>query len=167
MLDAQVGELLYTSARVVEQEEEGAITQGVSSVCGQPLQQPLDFVALQEERFRGRRALDSDRGHLLRHRQILRASTREELEKGTQNRQAVIPGPPMIVSRGLEILEEPEDPVEREGLAGDLREPARHVARDEHEKEAKPVSVRFDGRRPQPSLDRELVHQESLDQRAH
>ena len=34
MLDAQVGDLLHAGAGVVEQEEEGAITQGVSSVCG-------------------------------------------------------------------------------------------------------------------------------------
>jgi hypothetical protein len=148
MLDAQVSDLLHAGARVVEQEEEGAITLGVSSVCGQPSQERLDFVALQEERLWGRRALDGDRGHLLRHRQILRTSTREKLEEGPQDRQPVIPRPPMIVSRRLEILEEPKDAIEREGLAGDLREPTRHVARDEHEKEAKTVSVRFDGRRP-------------------
>jgi hypothetical protein len=167
MLDAQVGDLLHAGACVVEQEEEGAITQGVSSMGGQPSQERLDFVALQEERLRGRRTLDGDRGHLLRHRQILRTSTREKLEEGAQYRQAVIPRPPMIVSRRLEILEEPEDAIEREGLAGNLRQPTRHVARDEHEKEAKAVSVRFDGRRPQPSLDRELVGEKGLNQRAH
>jgi hypothetical protein len=85
---------------------------------------------------------------LLRHRQILRTSTREKLEEGAQYRQAVIPRPPMIVSRRLEILEEPQDAIERKGLAGNLRQPTRHVARDEHEKEAKPVSIRSDGRRP-------------------
>jgi hypothetical protein len=103
----------------------------------------------------------------LRHRQILRTSTREKLEEGAENRQPVIPRPSMIVSRGFEILQEPQNAIEGEGLAGDLREPTRQVARDEHEKEAKTVTVRFDGRRPQSSLDRELVRQEGLDQRAH
>jgi hypothetical protein len=100
---------------------------------------------------------------LLRHRQIVRTSTREKLEEGAQNRQPVIPRSSMIVSRGFEILQEPQDAIERERLARDLREPTRYVARDEHEKEAKTVSVRFDGRWPQPSLDGELVRQEGLD----
>jgi hypothetical protein len=71
------------------------------------------------------------------------------------------------MSCGLEILQEPQHALEREGLAGDLREPTGDVARHEYEKEAKSVSVRFDRRWPQPSLHWELVREERLDQRAH
>jgi len=79
----------------------------------------------------------------------------------------VIPRPSVIVSRGLKVLKEPQYAVEGEGLAGDLREPTGDVARHEYEKEAKSVSVCFDRRGPQPSLHRELVGEERLDERAH
>lgn len=130
------------------------------------MEQRGDLVTLQEERLWRGRAFDRDRGDLLRHRQVLRTSTCEKLKKRAQDCQPVIPRPPMIVSRGFEILQEPQDPIEREGVAGDLREPTGEIARDEHEKEAEGVSIRFDRRRPPPALDRELVCEEGLDQRA-
>lgn len=50
----------------------------------------------------------------------------------------------MIVASVFEMLEKPQDAVERERVESDLREPARHIGRDESEKEPQGISVALD-----------------------
>jgi hypothetical protein len=167
MLDTKLGDLLHAGTRVVQHQKERAVPPRVPSVCRQAVQEHLDVLALQIEGFGRRRALDGDGRYLLRHRQVLRIPAREKVEEGAQNGQPVIPRAPMIASRGFKVLQKSKHAIERERLAGDLRDSTRHVLGDEQKKETKPVTVRLDGGRPEPPLDGELVDEKRLDERAY
>ena len=146
MLETKLGDLLNAGTRVVQHKKESPVSCRLPSVCRQTPQERLDFVALQKECLGRWRALDGDRDHLLRYRQVLRTPAREKVEERAQNRQAVIPRPPLIVSRGFKVLQKPKHSIERQGLAGDLRDSTGHIPRHKQEKETKPVAIRL--RRP-------------------
>jgi len=62
----------------------------------------------------GRRgSFDGNRRHLLRDGQMLGRPARQKLDEAAQNCQPVIPRAPVIVSCGLEVLQETQDAIER------------------------------------------------------
>jgi hypothetical protein len=83
-----------------------------------------------------------------------------------QDHQPVVACPPVIVADVFEMLEEPQDAVERERVEGDLREPTRHIVREEGEKETQGISMGLDGGRSEALLERELVGEERMKQGA-
>ena len=165
VLDTQVGDLLYTGPGVVEQQEERAISKRESAARWQTAKQRGDLFALEEVRLRRRRSFDRNRGHLLRDGKILRRAAREEFEEAADDRQSMIPGAPVVMSRRLKILQEPEDAIQREELARNSREPTRGVPRHEGEKQPEPVAIGLNRRRTQPALDRKLIGEKRMHER--
>jgi hypothetical protein len=72
--------------------------------------------------------------------------------------------PPVIVAAVFEMLKEPQDLIECKRVKSDLSEPARHISRDESEKQTQYISIGFDGGRPETFLQREFVGEECVKQ---
>ncbi len=72
----------------------------------------------------------------------------------------------VIVPVPFEVLQEAQDPVERQGLKRHLRQSTRQIVRQEREKQPKPIAVRLDGRGAQAHLERELVDEKRVEQHA-
>src|SRR4029434_1202425 len=81
-----------------------------------------------------------------------------------QDGQSVVACAPMIVALIFEMLEESQDALERKCFEGDLREPARHIGRDEGEKQPQGISISLDGARPEALLKRQFVGEKGVKQ---
>ena len=94
----QVCRFLYTGPRVVEEEQESAVTQGIASVCRQSRQRPFDLIAFEEDRFRGLGTLSRNGGYLLGLPKSVGESLGNVFEEGAQRRQSLIAGLGRIAS---------------------------------------------------------------------
>jgi hypothetical protein len=80
-----------------------------------------------------------------------------------QDHQAVIPGPPVIMSGLFEMLEKTEDAIKGQHIEGDLREPTARVGGDEGEKEPQGIAMGLDGGWAEALLERELIGEEGVE----
>ena len=101
--DAQVGDLLHAGAGVVEQQQQGTVTQRERSGGRQSAEELGDLLALKETSFGWGRTLDGNRGDALCDREQLGAPLREKLEEGPQDRESMVAGAPVIVPFLLQV----------------------------------------------------------------
>ena len=154
MSDPEIRHLLHPAAGVVEHQQECAVTKGAAALGRQLAKERRDLVSIEKAGFGRRDAFARNRGDLLSGRETLGHAPPQKLKERMQDRQPVVACPPVIVADVFEMLEEPQDAVERERIEGDLREPTRHIAREEGEKETQGISVGLDGGRPEALLER-------------
>ena len=120
----QVGDLLHPCPGVVEEQEQGAVSEGEAARPGQVPEQGLDLVALEEVRLGGCRPLHGDGRDLLADAEHLRLPAGDVVEQGVQGRQALVAGADVVGAVILQVAEEAEDPLEAQVLdaeLGDLR----------------------------------------------
>jgi hypothetical protein len=147
VLDLEVRYFLHPAAGVIEHQQERAIAQGEAALGRQPMKERRDLVCVEKAGFRWRDTFARNRSHLLGHDKALRHSSTQKLKERMQDRQPLIARPSMIVACIFEILEETQDPVERERIEGDLCESTGYIGDDEAQKEPQNVPVRLDGGR--------------------
>jgi hypothetical protein len=166
VFDAQVREFLDARARVVQRQQEGAITERQTAERWQLIEERRDLVSVEKARLRWRDALTRNPGDLLRDGEVLGHPPPEKLEKRVQDHQPVVACPPVIVAAVFQMLEKAEDALERQGVERDLCQPTRHIGGHEGQKEPQPIAIGLDGGRPEALLEWQLVGEEGVEQGA-
>ena len=163
--DAQVGDLLHASAGVVEQQQESTVAEGEGAVGREPAEKLRDLFALEEMRLGRRGALDSDRRDPLGGREAFGTPPREKLEEGPQDRKSMVSGSPVIVPLLLQMLEEALYALGGHILGRELRQATRPVVGYERQEEPQPIPVCPGRGGSEALLERQLVHEERVQQR--
>jgi hypothetical protein len=135
VLHPEIGDFLDPRSGVVEHEQERPIAERKSSFRGKLTEEFRDLVPVEETGFGRRHAFDGNRGDLLCDREAFGYTTREKFEERLQDRAAVIARAPVIVTRDLKMLQEPQDAIERERVERDLRQTTGYIGRDEGEEQ--------------------------------
>jgi hypothetical protein len=148
VLDPEIRHFLHPAAGVVQHQQERTVAEGEAALDWQLMKERRDLVPVEKASFGWRNAFARNRSDLLRDRKTLGHSPPQKLKERVQDRQSMVARPPVIVAGVFEMLEEPQDTVERERVEGDLREPTRHIGRDECEKEPQTIPMGLDGGRP-------------------
>lgn len=125
-----------------------------------------NVVSIEKAGFRWWYAFTGNGRNLLRDRKTLRYSSTQKLKKCMQDHQPVVARPPMIVPGVFQMLEEPQDAIERERLEGDLRKPAGHIGSNEVDKKPQSIPISLDGGWSQAFLKGEFVGKECVEQGA-
>jgi hypothetical protein len=166
VFDLEIRQFLHPAAGVVQHQQECAVTKGAAALGRQLAKERRDFVSIEKAGFGRGDAFARDRCDLLRDCETLGHAPPEKLKERMQDRQPVVACPPVIVADVFEMLEEPQDAIERQRVEGDLRKPTRHIVREEGEKETQGISMGLDGGRPKALLEREFVGEERMQQGA-
>jgi hypothetical protein len=166
VFDAKIRQFLDASARVVQRQQEGAITERQAAGRWQLIEECRDLVSVEKAGFGWRYPFARNACDLLCDGETFGHAPPEKLEERMEDHQPVVACPPVIVAAVFEMLEKPEDAIERQCVQCDLREPTRHIGGDEREKEPQRIAMGFDGGRPEALLERELVREEGVEQGA-
>ena len=166
VLHPEVCDFLHATAGVVQQQQECAVAERVAAVGWQLMKERFDLVPVEKAGFGRRDAFTRNCGDLLCDRKALRRAPPQKLEERMEDGQPMVACAPMIVALVFQVLEESQDAIERQRFEGDLRQPARHIACEECEKQPQRIAISLDRARPKALLQREFVGEESVKQRA-
>jgi hypothetical protein len=162
LLEAEPCNLLYTSASVVEDEDERAIAKRSSAARGQLPHQRLDRVALKERHLGPAGAFARNRCDSLTDSEQVRNLSRNVVEEDVQSGEALIA---RLRSIAAGIFELSKNAKTREGeiVEREPRDLAFLVGGDEQQEEAHRISVAVDRRGPE-TLDRhQVMGKEAMD----
>jgi len=166
VLDPEIRYFLHPAPGVVQHQQECAVAEDKAALGWQLAKERRDLVPVEKASFGRRDAFARNRGHLLCDRETFGHAPPEKLKERMQDRQPVVARPPVIVADVFEMLEEPQDTIEAERIEGDLREPTRHIGRNEDEKEPQGIPMGLDRARPEALLEWELVGEKRVEQGA-
>ncbi len=102
----QVDGFLHARARVVKEQDQGAVTRGLSSARGHAGENSGDFVALQESRLRRRRAFGRDCRDALGDCQHLGRTCCHVLEERVEQGQALVARARSVAAHLVEVPQE-------------------------------------------------------------
>lgn len=164
VLNPEVGYFLHTATGVVQHQQECPIAEGEAALSRQPMKERRNLVSVEKAGFRWWDAFAGNGRNLLRDCKTLGHSPTQKLKKRMQDHQPVVACPPMIVACVFEMLEEPQDAVERERLEGDLRKPTGHIGGNEADKKPQSIPMSLDGGCSKALSQGELVGKECVEQ---
>ena len=163
--DSKIGDLLCPSAGVVEEQEQGSVSQGEPSAALQAAEQGLDLVAFQEAGLGRCGPFHRDGGHPLAHGERLGFTGGDVVEQRVHGGQTLVAGSDVVVALVLQVAQEAHDPVEGQVVDGQLGDLGLVVVGHEPQQEHDRVPVAAHRRRPQALHGDEVVDEERLDQR--
>jgi hypothetical protein len=94
--------------------------------------------------------------------QCLRCALRQVREEYVQHRQPLIPGSYVVAALFLEVLQKGKDPLERQVLQDEPRDPSPAISGNELQKEPEAISVAPNGGRTYALLKRQVLDKEAV-----
>ncbi len=162
----QVSALLHPGPGVVQEQEQGTVSEGESPCSREPTEQRLDLVSLEEMRLCRCRPLHGDGRHLLTEPEHLGLAAGDVVEQRVQRRQALVARADLVASSILEMPEESEDSLAAQVLDGEPGDLRFLVTGHEAQQEPDGVTVAAHRGWTEPLCCNEVVEKEGLHDRS-
>ena len=162
--DPQVGHFLHPRPGVVEEQQEGSVSQREPTPTGQVRQQIFDLVAFEEPGLGWSRTFGRDGGHPLADAEHLGVPRGDVVEQGVHRSESLVAGAGVVAAVFFEVSQESDDPIEAKIAGSQAGDPAALVGRGEYQQQPDRVAVAAHRGRAQTLDGDQVVDEKRLQQ---